>query len=81
MLWVSENRILSQIFGTKRDENGEWRGLQNEELYSLFCSPNTVRLIKSIRLWWIGYLAKMEEGMSPQNFNKETYWKESFRKA
>ena len=33
-LRVSENRILRRIFGPKRDENGEWRRLHNEELYS-----------------------------------------------
>ena len=34
-LRVFENRILRQIFGFKRDENGEWRRLHNEELHSL----------------------------------------------
>ena len=34
-LRVLENRILRRIFGPKRDENGEWRRLHNEELYSL----------------------------------------------
>ena len=29
---VFENRILRRIFGPKRDENGEWRRLHNEEL-------------------------------------------------
>ena len=28
-LRVFENRILSRIFGPKRDENGEWRRLHN----------------------------------------------------
>ena len=32
-LRVFEKRILRQIFGTKRDENGEWRRLYNEELH------------------------------------------------
>ena len=32
---VFENRILRRIFGPKRDENGEWRRLHNEELHSL----------------------------------------------
>ena len=46
-LRVFENRILRQIFGPKRDENGEWRRLHNEELHSLYRSPNIVRVIKS----------------------------------
>ena len=29
-LRVFENRILRRIFGSKRDENGEWRRLHNE---------------------------------------------------
>ena len=28
-LRVFENRILSRIFGSKRDENGEWRSMRN----------------------------------------------------
>ena len=32
-LRVFENRILRRIFGPKRDENGEWRRLHNEELF------------------------------------------------
>ena len=49
-LRVFENRILRRIFGPKRDENGEWRRLHNEELHSLYRSPNIVRVIKSRRL-------------------------------
>ena len=37
------NRILRRIFGSKRDENGEWRRLHNEEFHSLYRSPNEVR--------------------------------------
>ena len=39
-LRVFENRILRRIFGPKMDENGEWRRLNNEGLYSLYRSPN-----------------------------------------
>ena len=63
-LWVFENRILRRIFGPKRDVNGEWRRLHNEELYSLSRSLNTVRVIKSRRLRWVGHIARMEEGRS-----------------
>ena len=63
-LRVFENRILSQIFGPKRDEIGEWRKLHNEELHSLYRSPNIVRVIKSRRLRWAGHVARMEESRS-----------------
>ena len=48
----------------QRDENGEWRRLHNEELLSLYRSPNIVRVIESKRLRWAGHVAKMEEGRS-----------------
>ena len=59
-LRVFENRILRRIFGPKRDENGEWRRLQNEKLHSLYRSPNVVRVIKSRRLGWAGHVARMK---------------------
>ena len=63
-LTVFENRILRRIFGLKRDEKGEWRKLQNEELNSLYRSSNIVSEIKTGRLRWPGHVAIMEEGRS-----------------
>ena len=69
-LRVFENRIPRRIFGPKRDENGEWRRLHNEEFHSLYRLPNIVRVIKSKRLRWAVHIARMEEGRSVQNFDK-----------
>ena len=44
-LRVFEIRILRRIFGTYRDENEERRSLHNEELRSLYRSPNIVRVV------------------------------------
>ena len=56
-----ENMIVRRIFEPKRDENGEWRRLRNEELHSLYSLPNVALVIKSRRLRWAGHVARMEE--------------------
>ena len=61
-LRVFANRILRRIFGPKRDENGEWRKLHNEERHSLYRSPNIVRLIKSRKLRRPGHVAFGKNG-------------------
>jgi len=61
-LSVFENMVLRRIFGPRRvDVTGEWRGLHNEELNDLYCSPNIVRVIKSRRMRWAGHVACMGE--------------------
>jgi hypothetical protein len=60
---VFENRVLRRVFGPKRDEvTGKWRKLHNEELNNLYSSFNIVRVIKSRRMKWAGYVARMGEG-------------------
>jgi hypothetical protein len=63
-LRVFENRVLRRIFGPKRDEvTEEWRKLHNEELHNLYSSPDIIRQVKSRRMRWAGYVARMgEEG-------------------
>jgi hypothetical protein len=57
---VFENRVLRRIFGPMRDEvSGERRKLHNEELNGLYSLPNIVRVIKSRRMRWEGYVASM----------------------
>jgi hypothetical protein len=60
-LRVSENRVLRKIFGPKREEDGSWRKLHNDELHSLYSSENIVRVIKSSRMRWAGHVARMGE--------------------
>jgi hypothetical protein len=56
-----ENRVL-RIFGPKSEEDGLWRKLHNDELHSLYSSPNIVRVIKSRRMRWAGHVARMGQG-------------------
>jgi hypothetical protein len=60
-LRVFENRVLRKIFGPKREEDGSCRKLDNDELHSLYSSPNIVRVIKSRRMRWAGHVAGMEK--------------------
>jgi hypothetical protein len=61
-LRVFENRVLRRVFGPKREEDGSWRKLHNDELHSLYSSLNIVRVIKSRRMRWAGHVAPVEEG-------------------
>jgi hypothetical protein len=63
-LRVFENTVLRRIFGPKREEDGSWRKLHNDELHSLYSSPNVVRVIKSKRMRWAGHVARMGERRS-----------------
>ena len=63
-LRVFESRVLRRIFGPKRVEvTGEWKKLHKEELNDLYCSPNTVRVIKSRRIIWEGHVARIGRGV------------------
>jgi hypothetical protein len=42
-LRIFENSV--KIFGPKREEDGSWRRLRNDELHNLYSSPNIVRVI------------------------------------
>jgi hypothetical protein len=56
----TENRLLWRTFGSKEEEMvGGWRRLHNYELYSLYVSPNIIRVIKSRRMRWTGHVARI----------------------
>jgi hypothetical protein len=59
-LRVIENRVLRKISGPKRDEMiGGWRKLHEEGPHKLYGSPSIIRIIKSRRVRWAGYVALM----------------------
>jgi hypothetical protein len=60
-LQVSENRVL-RIFVPERQEDGSWRKIHNDELHSLYSSPNIVRVSKSSRMRWAGHVTHIGEG-------------------
>jgi hypothetical protein len=46
--------VLRRIFGPKREVEGSWRKLHNDELHNRYSSPNIVRMIKSRMMRWVG---------------------------
>jgi hypothetical protein len=61
-LRVFVNRVLREIFGSRRGEvTGEWRKLYNKELNDLYSSLNIIRVTKSRRMRWVGHVGRMAE--------------------
>jgi hypothetical protein len=61
-LRLFENRVMRRIFGPKWEKAaGGWRRLHNEELHNSYTSLNVIRVIKSRRMRWAGYVAHMGE--------------------
>jgi len=57
-----ENMVLRRIFGPRSDEvTGEMEELHNEEINDFNSSPNSVRVIKSRRMRWVGHVAHLGE--------------------
>ena len=66
-----ENRLLRIIFWPKRDEvTWDWRKLHNETLNDLYTLSSTIRLIKSRRMKWAGYV----ECMGRAEVHKGFWW-------
>jgi hypothetical protein len=59
---VYKNKVLRRIFESERDEViGGWRKLHNEELQILYSSPNFIMIIRSMKMRWAAYVARMRE--------------------
>jgi hypothetical protein len=59
-LGLFEYRVVGKTFEPKRDEvTGEWRKLHNEVNYNLNSTPNIIWVIKSRRIRWMAYVARM----------------------
>jgi len=59
-LRVFENRVLRRIFGPKREEvTSYWRKLHNDLLNDHYSLPSIVRVMKSTRMSWAGYVARL----------------------
>ena len=41
---------------------GEWRRLHNEEFYHLYWSSNVIRVVKTKRMIWAGYVVNWRTG-------------------
>jgi hypothetical protein len=59
---VFENRVLRKISGLKMEEDESWRKSHNDELHSMYSSPNIVRVINSKRMRGAEHVARMGEG-------------------
>jgi hypothetical protein len=56
--------VLRRIFGPKREEDGSWIKIHDDELHNPYSSPTIVRMIKSRRMRWAEHVARMGEGRS-----------------
>jgi hypothetical protein len=58
-VWMFEDSVLRRLFAPKREEvTGNWREWLNEALHCLYSSLN-IRMIKSMRILWMGHAAQM----------------------
>jgi hypothetical protein len=59
---VFENRVLSRIFGPKRDKvTREFKKFHSDELHNLYSSPNIIIQMKSKRMRWAEHVASIGE--------------------
>jgi len=54
--------LLRRMYRPNGEEaRGGWRKLHNEELHKIYTSSDVIGVIKSRRVGWAGYVARMGE--------------------
>jgi hypothetical protein len=53
-------QVLRRIFEPRREDDGAWRKLHNDELKNLYSSPSIVRVVKSRRMRCAGHVERMD---------------------
>jgi hypothetical protein len=61
-LRVFGNRVWSRIFGRKREEDGSWRKLPNDQIHGFYSSSHIVKVINSNRISWAGHITCIGRG-------------------
>jgi hypothetical protein len=65
--------VLRRISGSKKKEMaGGWRRLHNEELRNFYASQNIIRVIKSRRMRYVGYVVNVRVMRNAECFGKKT---------
>ena len=67
-----ERKILRNIFGPTKEDNGNWRIETNIELDELIKHRNIINYVKAQRLSWFGHISRMPETSIVKKIHK---WK------
>jgi len=59
-LGVFKRKILMQIFGPKKNNDGEYERRNNDELDNLYKESTIIGTLKSTRISWAGYVWRSE---------------------
>jgi hypothetical protein len=66
-IYIFETKVYRRILGPVYDnEKGNWRILNNNEIYVSVKKPTIIETIKQNRLRWFGHVQRMEENRIPK---------------
>jgi UDP-glucose 6-dehydrogenase len=67
---VFGRKILRKIFGSTKEDNGNWRIETNIELDELIKHRNKINYVTAQRLSWFGHINRMSETSTVQEIYK-----------